>query len=662
MSAISGFINTIRNAVYGEQVRGAIVNALLACYSDVENPDLQSAAFQAAIEAAYQDGILDIIEVTQVSQMTNENIIYRYMGTQAGYMANTLYYHNGTAWVPLGSGVLTASTVAGMTNTDAIYKYTGSESGYLSNALYYYNGTAWVTIDSAQMFTFTDEDEANYSESVTIKKSNNQLYAQISEEKTITPSGGDLDDEAISGYSYRDLFVTNNVISGGGNFENGVPSGFTVNAGTPLITNEQHYGGSYSLKASGTSSQQFVCDLPSSNTDYYVALMANVTDYTKGYFGVQFSSDLGADPAARYCAISQKTNGWEFVSNVIRPDSNKKFWIGSLTQASGTGYIDVAVIVPLPAGVTKSQLDTAYSSYLSILSSEGGTITTQVTKEFKIANRGYLSTSSAEQRRAAFVAAMNKKAEDLGMTNSVFYRADGATSDNKITARDMVKMVIEASAFKDIARVWGKNSYTITTQAGKVINLETTVHESVLEDYYPLIGGKTGTWNSSHTLVAICKVNDYFIAAGIGGAGSDQARFTAMKQLMDICKTILEGGTNAATVQAASYACAAVMPTINAFNYEGYEFSYLYEQDADTQFIPASTTKVLAAITALDHILDVYNLMEIESGDIVAGSGNVFASGDKITFLDCLYAMFLPSSNTAAYALSREIGKRLIYD
>lgn len=102
MSAISGYISTIQNAVYGEQVRGAIVNALQACYSDVENPDLQSAAFLEAIEEAYDSGILDITEVTQVSAMTNENIIYRYMGTEAGYTANTLYFHNGSAWVPVG--------------------------------------------------------------------------------------------------------------------------------------------------------------------------------------------------------------------------------------------------------------------------------------------------------------------------------------------------------------------------------------------------------------------------------------------------------------------------------------------------------------------------------------------------------------------------------
>lgn len=191
-SAISGYISQIQNAVYGEQVRSAIVNALLACYSDVENPDLQSAAFQTAIEAAYQDGILDIITVTSFNDMTNQNIIYRYngtaagkqkglyyysalssswvligseiqkvsllsqmtdvndiykyTGTESGMVQNSLYCHNGTSWVPIGSGVLTASTASQMTNQNAIYKYTGNETGYITNSLYYYNGTAWVPV------------------------------------------------------------------------------------------------------------------------------------------------------------------------------------------------------------------------------------------------------------------------------------------------------------------------------------------------------------------------------------------------------------------------------------------------------------------------------------------------------------------------------------
>lgn len=160
MSAISGFINTIRNAVYGEQVRTAIVNALEQCYSDVNNPSLQTEAFETALNEAYADGILDIQTVTQMSAMTNQQIIYRYNGTQAGYQKGLYYYSAlASAWVYLGSELQTASTVAQMTNQRAIYKYTGSETGYNTNMLYYHNGTSWVPISAPTDKTLSLENE-----------------------------------------------------------------------------------------------------------------------------------------------------------------------------------------------------------------------------------------------------------------------------------------------------------------------------------------------------------------------------------------------------------------------------------------------------------------------------------------------------------------------
>lgn len=147
-SAISGFINTIRNAIYGEQVRGAIVSAITQCYDDVTNPSLQTDAFSAAVEAAYADGFLDIQEKSTIAGMTNQKIIYRYTGNQAGYIPNALYYYNGTEWVPIGSGLQTASSASLMTNQNVIYKYTGTETGYVQNALYYHDGTSWKLVSA----------------------------------------------------------------------------------------------------------------------------------------------------------------------------------------------------------------------------------------------------------------------------------------------------------------------------------------------------------------------------------------------------------------------------------------------------------------------------------------------------------------------------------
>ena len=148
MSAISGFINAIRNAVYGEQVRGAIADAITQCYDDVSNPSLNTAAFATAIANAYADGFLDIQEKSTIAGMTNQKIIYRYTGTQSGYITNALYYYNGTAWVPIGSGLQSVNNTSLMTNTNVLYIYTGTQTGMVTNGLYYYNGTAWELIVS----------------------------------------------------------------------------------------------------------------------------------------------------------------------------------------------------------------------------------------------------------------------------------------------------------------------------------------------------------------------------------------------------------------------------------------------------------------------------------------------------------------------------------
>lgn len=146
-SAISGFINSIKTAVYGEQVRSAIVGALEACYSDVESPSLNQAAFTAAINEAYAGGILDIQTVTNFNDMTNDKIIYRYNGTAAGKQKG-LYYFSAlsNSWVLIGSQLQRVSSGSYMTDANTVYYYTGTENGMFANTIYYHNGEKFVPI------------------------------------------------------------------------------------------------------------------------------------------------------------------------------------------------------------------------------------------------------------------------------------------------------------------------------------------------------------------------------------------------------------------------------------------------------------------------------------------------------------------------------------
>lgn len=56
MSAISQDLAKIQSAIYGEEVRGAIHDAIEQCYSDVSNPTLQTEAIEAAIQVKIDEG------------------------------------------------------------------------------------------------------------------------------------------------------------------------------------------------------------------------------------------------------------------------------------------------------------------------------------------------------------------------------------------------------------------------------------------------------------------------------------------------------------------------------------------------------------------------------------------------------------------------------
>lgn len=76
----------------------------------------------------------------------------------------------------------------------------------------------------------------------------------------------------------------------------------------------------------------------------------------------------------------------------------------------------------------------------------------------------------------------------------------------------------------------------------------------------------------------------------------------------------------------------------------------VYEKNESIRFSPASTTKIMTFLTALDY----YKLTDILTvkRNFVEGSGLHFRKGEELTFQNLLYAMMLPSANDAAYAIA----------
>jgi D-alanyl-D-alanine carboxypeptidase len=269
---------------------------------------------------------------------------------------------------------------------------------------------------------------------------------------------------------------------------------------------------------------------------------------------------------------------------------------------------------------------------------------------------------------------MNEKAAQIGMTNSIFADTYGEnTAISRVTARDMVRMGVEACSYNELCRVWQTNEKTITTfdsarreifcqygNEGERTNLET------LEESYPVLGKKNGYMplsgsNKIFTMIAVCVVDGKIVVGSLGILGTMSAddgraqRPVAMKELMDNVKAIMNGGS-ASTPTYYDYGCAAELPVGNPAMYERKDLNWLYEYNPDTQFAPASCTKVMTAMVMLDYVTDIHAKFKV----LNAPSGRLLKGTDIFSYEQALYLMMLPSNGTACYAVARAVGTQMI--
>ena len=85
----------------------------------------------------------------------------------------------------------------------------------------------------------------------------------------------------------------------------------------------------------------------------------------------------------------------------------------------------------------------------------------------------------------------------------------------------------------------------------------------------------------------------------------------------------------------------------------------LYEKDADTQYYPASITKVMTALIALENS-NLNEVVTFSSDCVYKNEGNSSHIGrdlgEQMTMEECLYAMMLESANECAYAIAEHVG------
>lgn len=287
--------------------------------------------------------------------------------------------------VAAGSAIITAT--AGDVSASCNVAVTADEITSIS-AVYTQSGTVYTT-DSLDSLKDDLVVTANYSggSSVTIESYDYTLSGTLTVgTSTITVSYGgqtdtfsvtvtelSLDSIAWEDKSYRDIFMTANTVSGG-DFENGVPAGWTVNAGSPEITTEDCVSASHSLEFAGTSSTQY--RLASSTLDqwsmeagksYYDAMKIKCTRYVQGGLGAtSFNVFSGI-------YVNAVTDGWVTKSAVTTPSSavtNNSGYIGSYSSANLDGYIDDIVHICMSDLFTdvptKYEMDALYEEYCTL--------------------------------------------------------------------------------------------------------------------------------------------------------------------------------------------------------------------------------------------------------------------------------------------------------
>jgi len=192
--------------------------------------------------------------------------------------------------------------------------------------------------------------------------------------------------------------------------------------------------------------------------------------------------------------------------------------------------------------------------------------------------------------------------------------------------------------------------YEIVPNTGIVqFTLQSTVDTSISFDFTVDTAGFDQTVLYSHAVSTsqawghIIDPIKYVLKQGVDVAVIDEKIANNNKQV--------EAIPSLPTLTATSAGLVPIDLSGNA-NYSG----LLFSKSISTSIAPASVTKVMSVIVALESGMTFNTLLTVAAGDIATGSGNNLLEGDQITLLDALFNMMLPSSNTSANLVARSVG------
>jgi hypothetical protein len=184
---------------------------------------------------------------------------------------------------------------------------------------------------------------------------------QLEKESTET-----LDSIAFGNKTYREIFASNLVPLG--DFESGL-SFATINAGTPVISDETYKSYVHSLKCFGTTSQQIRTTLKRGNGKVVAFMQYKLTRYSSG-------GGVGVSDSYSNSRLKNTVNtDFQPIIQIVdstSSEANVYYYWGTQSRANADAYIDDIGVINLTTlfgsgnEPTESQFEVIYNTYISL--------------------------------------------------------------------------------------------------------------------------------------------------------------------------------------------------------------------------------------------------------------------------------------------------------
>lgn len=254
-----------------------------------------------------------------------------------------------------------------------------------------------------------------------------------------------------------------------------------------------------------------------------------------------------------------------------------------------------------------------------------------------------------------FINAMNEKAVSLGFTRPNFKNSSGLSAPGQVTVtKDMLLLIRAATNTPMLLNIWGRKNYVVAVEGlnSRSFNIETTVKNAEFENEYTILGGKTGTLGIVHNLSVVAQHKETGLIAAGNVLRSNIDRWQSIKIALD-------NAVKNQNVEVDAYGASSFIVDSNTPLTLFADLVPSYIKGADSLQSPASITKILTAIIAIENMNNINMPIVYQASDMVEDTLK-FNVGDTVTLKDALHLMMLQSNNTTAKAVARTIGYNII--